>query len=228
MTYSFSKGIKSSIGKKQIVATTGLALILFVIGHLAGNLIIYLGPEAFNKYAAKLAGLRPWLYIIESGLLAVFVIHMWFTALIVIENRMARPIGYAVSKSVGKRALDTRLMPYTGTIILAFVIWHLIDFTFVDKEGPLSVLVDGRSYGLYGVVYNAFSDPMHSILYIIAMAALGFHLSHAMHSFIQTFGFSHPRYTLMIRKASNIMAALITLAFSSIPVYVLVKNALAS
>jgi len=228
MTFSFSKDIKSSIGKKQIVAVTGLFLILFVIGHLAGNLIMYLGPEAFNKYAEKLAGLRPWLYIVEIGLLVIFVIHMWFTALIVIENRMARPIGYAVHKSVGKRALDTRLMPYTGTILLAFVIWHIIDFTFVDKEGPLSVLADGRSYGLYGVVYNAFSDPLHSILYIIAMAALGLHLSHGIHSFIQTFGFSQPKYALMIRRTSNIVAAVITLAFSSIPVYILVKNALAS
>jgi succinate dehydrogenase / fumarate reductase cytochrome b subunit len=223
----FPRCIKSSIGKKQVVATTGLFLVLFVVGHLAGNLIMYLGPGAFNKYAAKLADLRPWLYIIEVGLLLIFIVHMWLTALLVIENRMARPVEYTVSKSVGKRALDTRIMPYTGTIIVAFVIWHLIDFTFVDKQGPLSVLADGQSYGLYGVVYNAFSDPTHSLLYIIAMAALGFHLSHGIQSFIQTFGFNHPKYTPTVRRASNIVAALIALTFSSIPVYVLVKNALA-
>ena len=228
MVYSFSKYIKTSIGKKQVVATTGLVLVLFVIGHLAGNLIMFLGPDAFNTYAGKLAGLRPWLYIVECGLLGVFIIHLWITALLVIENYSARPVGYAVRKSVGKRSLATRLMPYTGTVIFAFVIWHLIDFTFADKEGPLSVLADGRSYGLYGVVYNAFSDPIHSALYIIAMMAVGFHLSHGIQSFIQTFGFNHPDYTPMIQKASNSLAVLITLAFSSIPVYVLVKNALAS
>ena len=219
--------ICSSIGRKQIVATTGLLLVLFVIGHLAGNLIIFLGPGPFNKYAAKLADLRPWLYIIEFSLLAVFIVHMWITVQLAIENRMARPVRYEVSRSIGKRALDTRLMPLTGTVIVAFVIWHLIDFTFTDKEGPLSVLADGQSYGLYGIVYNAFSDPLHSGLYILAMCALGLHLSHGIQSFIQTFGLNHPKYTPTIRKVSNVAAALIALTYSAIPVYVLVKNTLA-
>ena len=228
MIRPFPKLIKSSIGKKQMVATTGLFLVLFVVGHLAGNLVMYLGPGPFNKYAAKLADLRPWLYIIEVGLLVVFVVHMWLTILLAIENRLARPVGYEVSLAVGKRALDTRLLPVTGTIIVLFVIWHIVDFTFQDKEGPLSVLADGQSYGLYGIVYNVFSDPLHSTLYIIAMGALGLHLSHGIQSFIQTFGLNHPKYTPAIRKASNIVAGLIALTFSSIPVYVLIKNALAN
>jgi len=213
--------LKSSIGKKQIVATTGLCLVLFILGHLAGNLFIYFGPEAFNNYAKKLANLRPALYLVEVGLLAIFFIHMWLTAVIVIENYQARPVGYAVKKSVGDRSLATRLMPVTGTIIIAFVIWHLIDFTFSDHHGPLSVLADGRSYGLYGVVYNAFSDPIHSTLYIIAMIALGLHLSHGIQSFIQTFGFNHPKYTPMVQKLSNGVGILVATVFSSIPIYVL-------
>src|SRR3989338_121586 len=195
---TFTYYLKSSIGKKQIVASTGLLLIFFVIGHLAGNLLIYLGPEVFNHYAEKLEHLRPGLNIVEFGLLAVFVIHLWLTAVIVIENYSARPVGYSVNKPAGDRSLAARLMPYTGTIILAFVIWHLLDFTFIDKEGPRSVLADGKSYAIYGVVYNSFFDLAHSLLYIIAMVALGFHLSHGIQSFAQTFGFNHPKYTPMI------------------------------
>ena len=178
----------SSIGRKQIVAITGLALILFLIGHLAGNLILFLGPEAYNAYAKKLAGLRPGLYAVEFALLWVFVIHIWVTALLVLENIRARQglSRYAQSRAVGERSWATRLMPYTGTYLLAFVIWHLVDFTFADHHGPRSfVLVTdstgsltniySKSLGLYGVVWNSFADPIHSVLYIIAMMALGLH-----------------------------------------------------
>ena len=215
--------IKSSIGKKQIVAVTGLLLILFVVGHLAGNLLIYLGPEAFNKYADKLKHLRPGLYLVEVGLLIIFIIHMWLTAVIVIENYQARGTRYSVSQAVGKRSLATRLMPYTGTTVIVFVIWHLLDFTFVDHSGPLSVLADGLSYGLYGVVYNAFSDPLHSMFYVIAMFALGLHLSHGIQSFAQTFGFNHPNYTPVVKTVSGGLGFFIAVAFSSIPVYILLQ-----
>ena len=216
--------VRSSIGKKQVVAATGLILILFLVGHLAGNLFIYAGPEAFNNYAKKLAHLRPGLLIVEFGLAAIFFIHMWFTALIVLENRAARPVPYAVSQSVGKRALATRLMPYTGFIIITFVVWHLIDFTFSDHHGVASILADGKSYGLYGTVYNAFANPLHSLLYIIAMMAIGFHLSHGVQSFAQTFGFSHPKYMPMIKKISNGFGIFIATAFSLIPIYIWIDS----
>ncbi len=214
----------SSIGKKQIVAATGLLLILFVIGHLAGNLFMYGGPQAFNGYANFLNHLRPTLYVIEFALLIIFVVHMYVTALLVLENVQARGKGYAVYKPVGKRSWATRLMPYTGTVVLAFVIWHLLDFTFADHNGPRSFMPDGSQMGLYGVVYNSFSNPFHSFLYIVAMMAVGLHLAHGIQSFFQTFGFNHPRYTPMISEISNALATLITLAFSSIPVYVLLDS----
>ncbi len=223
MINSISKFYQSSIGKKQIVATTGLLLIIYVIAHLAGNLFIYAGPEVYNAYAKKLTDLRPGLYVVEFGLLLVFLIHIFVTAVLVSQNITARTTQYAVYKPVGSRSLATRLMSMSGTIVLAFVIWHLLDFTFVDKHGARSVLADGESYGLYGVVYNAFSDPLHSFFYIIAMIAVGLHLSHGVQSFIQTFGFNHPRYTPMIQGFSNIFACLVTFAYSSIPVYVLLK-----
>ncbi len=212
---------QSSIGRKQIVATTGLLLILFIIAHLAGNLLIFLGPEAFNHYAHKLAGLRPGFYVVEVGLAGVFIIHIYFTALLVLENIAARSQRYSVYNPKGERSLAAKLMPYTGTFLLAFLIWHLTDFTFADKYGPRSFLPDGKSYELYGLVYNSFADPVHSILYILAMMCLGFHLGHGVESFIQTFGFNHPVCTPKIKKFGYYFALVITLGYSSIPVYVM-------
>ena len=212
---------KSSIGKKQIVATTGLLLILFIIGHLAGNLLIYLGPDAFNNYAKKLASLRPGLYVIETFLLLMFLVHMYLTALLVLENIKARGQAYKVEKTEKDRSLASIIMPYTGTIVVIFVVWHILDFTFVDHLGPRSILKDGNSYGLYGVVYNAFSEPSHTFLYIVAMFALGLHLSHGVQSFLQTFGLNQPHTMPLIKNCSDAFALLIAISYSAIPLYIL-------
>jgi len=215
--------LKSSIGKKQVVAVTGLCLILFLIGHLLGNLFIYAGPEAFNHYAEKLANLRPGLFLIEAGLAYIFFVHIFFTFLVVIDNYRSRPIRYAVYQSSERRSLATRLMPFTGMIILGFVIWHLLDFTFVDPVVRAArSLIYGRDFGVYGVVFNAFTNPIHSVLYVIAMIAVGFHLSHAIQSVAQTFGcnrFGAGR----IKNLSNMVGAVIAIAFSSIPIFILFK-----
>ena len=120
---TFFTYFKSSIGRKQVVATTGLLLILFIIGHLAGNLLLFLGPEAFNAYAKKIEHLRPGFYFVEAGLCGVFLIHILFTATLVLDNIKARgDKRYAVAKAVGERALATKLMPYTGLILFSFII----------------------------------------------------------------------------------------------------------
>lgn len=210
---------RSSIGKKQIVAVTGLLLISFVVVHLAENLLIYAGPAIFNKYVTFLQGLRPGLYLVEFLLLLIFIVHIWFTALVVWENINARKNRYVVYQPRGERSLATRLMPYTGTAILAFVIWHLLDFTFIDHHGPRS-MINGESLGVYGVVYNSFADPIHGGLYILAVTAVGFHFMHGVQSFFQTFGFRHPKYTPVIRVVSTMLGVLIAVGFSTIPVYV--------
>ncbi len=216
---------KTSIGKKQIVAATGLLLILYLIVHLAGNLFIYAGPYVFNGYADKLHSLRPFLYVVEYGLLFVFLIHMYFTVWVVLENINARQKKYAVYQPVGERSLATRLMPYTGTFLFSFIVWHLLDFTFMDQGGPRSIVSNGISLGIYGVVYNSFREPLHSAGYILARGCLGLHLSHGTQSFFQTFGFNHPRYTPLISKISNALGFLIAFGFSTIPVYVLIDSA---
>ncbi len=216
--------LQSSIGKKQIVATTGLFLIVFVIAHLAGNLLIYAGPQAFNDYSKKMVGLWPALYFVEFGLFLVFVIHLYVTALLVLQNLQARDQRYGVYNPSEERSWATRLMPYTGTLILAFVIWHLLDFTFVDKAGPRSLMPDGRSLGLYAIVYNSFSNPWHSLGYIVAMMALGFHLTHGIQSFFQTFGFDRFLQASFIDKLSGVLGVLIAVGYSTIPVYVFLDS----
>ncbi len=226
MITKFSEFYNSSIGKKQIVAITGLILILFVVAHLAGNLFIYGGPSVYNAYAKKLASLRPFLNIVEAGLLLMFLIHMHVTATLVWNNYHARGSNrYVVSKPVGDRSIATVLMPYTGAFILAFVIWHLLDFTFVDQHGARSILPDGQSYGVYGIVYNAFMDPLHSTLYILAMISVGMHLSHGISSFFQTFGYNHPKQTVQIEKISNAIGFFVAATYSSMPVYILINSA---
>lgn len=218
---SFTQYYKSSVGKKQIVALTGLLLIGFIMGHLAGNLIIFAGPEAFNGYAKKLAGLRPGLLIVEVGLAVIFIVHMMTTFHLYHQNRRARGATvYAVNAPKGDRSLVTRLMPVTGSIILIFLILHLFDFTFADHHGDRSFLGDGISYGLYGVVVNSFRDLGHSLLYISAMFALGAHLAHGIESSVQSFGWHHPVYTPWFIKGSRFFAFLLALAYSSIPFYI--------
>lgn len=218
---SLSQYRQSSIGRKQIVATTGLMLILFLCGHLMGNLFIFAGPEAFNKYAAKLAHLRPGLFFIEAGLAFIFLIHMYYTFTLVAENRRARGIKYAVESSK-ERSLTARLMPLTGFVLLAFVVWHLKDFTFTEHHGQRALLTDGLDYGLYGIVYNSFTDPIHAFLYILAMGAVGLHITHGLQSFLQTFGFMTASNAGSIKKISRTLGVGIAAAFSSIPVYILI------
>ncbi len=212
------KYFSSSIGKKQTVAVTGFMLILFLIMHLAGNCFIYAGPETFNKYAATLESLGPVLKLIEWALTAVFAIHIAFTAMVVIENKKSRPVGYAASH-YKERSLATRLMPYTGIILLVYICTHLFDFTFADTTTAISIF-QNHQLGLYGLVVRSFMNPIKLVWYLIAMSAVGFHLSHAIQSLLQTFGVSHPAYTSFFRKLSLGLGVGIALGFSIIPLYV--------
>lgn len=213
------KYFTSSIGKKQVVAVSGLFLILFLIAHLAGNLFIYGGPEVFNKYAATLKSLGPVLVVIESVLTLIFVTHIVFTAMVVIENKKSRPVQYAAGTAYKERSLATRLMPYTGTVLLVYLITHLCDFTFSDPTTSVSVFA-GQQLGLYGLVVHAFMNPLWVAWYVVAMIAVGFHLVHAFQSVMQTFGINHPYYTPFIKKFSLAFGIFISLAFSIIPLYI--------
>ncbi len=209
----------SSICKKQIVAITGLLLVLFLIMHLAGNLLIYKGPEAINGYSQTLHSLGGLLWVARIGLLAVFLTHIIFTILVVIENRKARPTPYEGGASYKQRSLATRLMPYTGTILLAYIISHLLDFTIVSKGGS-ATFINGQNFGLYGRIVNEFGELDAVLWYVIAMGAIGFHLAHGIQSVMQSFGWNHPVYTPLVKKMSVLVGTGIAVAFASIPIYI--------
>jgi succinate dehydrogenase / fumarate reductase cytochrome b subunit len=212
--------INSSIAKKQTVAITGFLLILFIILHLGGNLFIYAGPDVFNSYAHKLHSLGPLLLIPRTLLFIIFLLHIFVIHILVIQNIKARGglKRYAIDQAVGKRTLAEKIILWSGIYILVFVVFHIYDFARADFHGPRSFLY-GKSYGLYGIVFNSFKDPVHGLLYIVAVCFLGMHLSHGAQSIVQTCGF-RPKWEFIIKGCSNIFAMLMTIGYCSIPVYV--------
>ena len=216
--------LDSSITKKQTVALTGFLLILFVVMHLAGNLLIYAGPDAFNAYARQWHRLWPLLFLERILLFSVAMLHFFVIHILIIQNIKARGglKRYAIDQAVGKRSFAERMMPWSGLYILVFVIFHILDFAAADSQGPRSYL-HGQSYGLYGLVYNSFTSPIHSLLYVIAVCFLGLHLSHGFQSALQTIGF-RPKYEWAIKKGSVLFAILMVIGFCSIPVYILLRR----
>jgi len=215
--------IGSSIGKKQIVAITGIALVLFLVAHLAGNLLIYSGPEAYNGYSEKLHHLGAILWVLRIGLLASFILHFAFTALLVIQNKKARSQGYERPLHKKTRSFAAKIMPLSGAILFFYIISHLFDFTFTEVT-PANSFVNGEDLGLYGLVVNTLTIPGRALWYIIAMCAVGMHLTHAIQSLFQTMGTNHAVYTPFIKKLSVFLGLLVAVAFASIPVYLFLSN----
>ena len=179
----------SAIGKKLMMAITGLGFCGFLAVHLAGNLTIYGGKDSFNSYSDHLHAWGPLVTLAELGLLAFALVHILIGAFLFYQNLKARPQRYSVNKSAGGRSLGSRTMPYTGVILLAFVIFHLINFHFVDKTGTT----------IYELVSGAFNNPVYVIIYIIAVAIAAVHISHGFWSAFQTMGANHPKYMPLIR-----------------------------
>jgi len=209
--------LKSSIGRKIIVALTGLALVLFLAGHLSGNLLIFAGEEAFNEYAhflhTFLHGMGVW--IARVGLLVCFVVHIWFTILLTKENKAARP-KYAHDATV-QASKSSRLMIWSGLTILAFVIFHILHFTVrVDSE-----LADLGEKSPWKMVIVGFQSPLVVIFYLIAMTCLCSHLSHGVASIFQTLGLRSQKTAGPIKWISRAYALVIYLGFISIPLAIL-------
>lgn len=215
---------RSSIFRKQVIAITGLMIVGFVIVHLAGNLMVYLGPETYNHYSEKLLSMGALLWTIRIGLIAAVVVHVVLTLQLAHENWRARGTRYAVYEPVGDRSFATKTMKYTGILIFVFLFIHLYDFTFADKSGDTSIVTglnDGESLHLFGLVWNAFQNPLRSLFYVVVMVAVGLHLAHGIESLVQTMGFNHDRYTPWVRRVSLAVGVVVAVGFITIPLYVL-------
>jgi len=196
----------SSIGRKVIVAVAGLLLCGFLVTHLAGNLFLYVGAEQFNYYAKTLEE-SPLILPAEIILAAIFLAHIVVSLKLRWENKQARPVGYVMQESKGGRTPGSRTMAVSGILLLAFLIVHIRTFKF--GEGP----------DLYTVVMTAFSNKAYSLFYVVAMGALGLHLSHGFQSAFQTLGLSHPRYSAYIRAAGLLFALAIAGGFATFPIW---------
>jgi len=204
---------RSSVGKKSIMAASGLLLSLFLLTHLLGNSVSFFGREAYNAYAEKLHSLGALVYIFEAGLLTLSLIHILTGIILYLENLKARPSRYAVNTSKGGRSWGSRTMPYTGTIIFFFIIVHLLNFHFTDK-----------SVSSADLVRELLSRPGLALFYIFSLLAVALHLSHGAWSLFQSIGMNHDKYNLLLHKGALVFSILVGIIFILIPVLALVSR----
>jgi succinate dehydrogenase / fumarate reductase cytochrome b subunit len=202
----------SSVGKKILMAVTGLGLIGFLAVHLLGNFMAFAGAAAFNEYAAKLHSLQPYLSVFNIGLAALGIVHIVIGALLFLENLKARPTRYHVYKNPGGRTVASNTMPYTGALILIFVILHLFKFTFVDKS----------TVPIYQQMAATFANPIWVIVYVVAMVIVAVHISHGFWSMFQTLGLNHSSHMALIMKLGLVVTLLFGIGFGILPVYLLI------
>ena len=203
--------IGSSVGKKILMAVTGLGMIGFLAVHLLGNLMAFAGADAFNGYAAKLHSLQPYLTVFNIGLAVLGLVHIAVGVILFIENLKARPTRYKVYKNPGGRTIGSNTMPYTGVLILVFVISHLLKFTFVDKSLT----------PIYQQMAATFANPAWVLMYVVAMVVVAVHISHGYWSLFQTFGINHPRYMPLIMKLGLVVTFVFGIGFGILPIYLL-------
>ena len=211
------KAFSSSIGKKLLLAISGLALCGFLVAHLAGNLLLYVGPEVYNRYADALHAQKILLPIAEVGLLGLFVIHLANALRTNRENREARPVGYEVRQSKQPPSAFMKpassVMYGTGIVVLLFLLLHLSDFRFELRNPAVAELTP------FDKAQVLLRDPLTAIVYIIGSCALGYHVSHGVQSAFQTLGVNHPKYNWLIGTVSKAFGLLVALGFGSFPLW---------
>ncbi|NDD30477.1 MAG: succinate dehydrogenase [Proteobacteria bacterium] len=215
----------SSVGKKVITGLTGIALGLFVIVHLAGNLTLFLGEhgKAFNEYAHLLESMgHGWLLpVAEISLVALFVAHIAAAVSVSLRKREARPVGYYNSGDAGhtsKKTPSSQSMIYSGIVLLAFLLLHIWQFRIANLSNtahyPTAEVRD-----LYRIVYGAFQSPLNVGIYVVVMLFLGLHLRHGLWSAWQSLGLNNRRVMPVLFSAAVLISILLAVGFLSIPVY---------
>ena len=227
---------RSSVGRKILMAVTGFILLGFVTGHLVGNLQIFGSPDRINGYAHFLQSLGPALWAVRLILLACAAIHVWAAVTLHIENYQARGSEkYAVNRWLAA-AVASRYMRSTGVVVGAFVVYHLMQFTFGTggtpfKAGlaPWTMLANAREFGLplaakgevvddvYSMVFLGFSNAYVSVFYVIAIGLLSFHLWHGTESFFQTVGWRNHRWACVLRRVVAVFSLAYFLGNLAIP-----------
>ena len=212
----------SSIGKKFVMALTGLAMFLFVVLHLAGNLQVFLGPEAINRYGAFLQGNVELLWPARITLLVIIVLHIWAATALTAENRAARPHAYAQQELVAA-SYASRTMLMSGLIILAFIIFHLLHFTVQAQAVNLTghnftELHDAQGrHDVFAMMVLGFQPLPVVIAYLVAMFLLFLHLSHGLSAMFQSLGWKSPARAELIARFAQVASWAIFLGYITIP-----------
>ena len=209
----------SSLGRKYLMAITGLFLCSFLLIHLIGNVTLFTDPVQFNEYTRFMSS-NPLIRVMEIVLVVGFLAHIIDAIMLTKANKTAQPVKYAMDKK--KSTWYSRNMGLTGTIILAFLILHLQSFWYGYKFGDVAMTLDSSGTDIkdmYTMVEAAFSQSWYSAIYVVAMILLGTHLNHGFQSAFQSMGLRHKKYTPAIKKAGTAFAVIITLGFISFPIY---------
>lgn len=210
---------RSSIGKKWVVALTGLVLIGYIFGHLAGNLQVFGPPEVIHNYAAFLHSLGGWLWVARIVLIIALVLHVFTTIKLVVQNRAARPDRYA-KKATVQATISSRTMALSGLLVFAFVVYHLLHFTFRTTDPRFHQLPRGE-YDVHTMLVLGFENWWISGFYLLSVFLLAMHLSHGFSSLLQTFGLRSKGLANRIAWGGRALAWLIFLGYASIPIAVL-------
>lgn len=209
----------TTLGKKALMALTGLVLLGFLLGHMLGNLQVYLGPAVLDAYAVKLRALGPLLWAIRIILLLAFILHSWMVIDLYARSTAARPVGYRTRQNL-VTSYAAQAMWLSGIVILLFVVFHIAHFTFPGIAMSNTYVHDEHGKVFQNVV-NAFQIPWVSGLYLLAQIILGTHIYHGSWSLLQTLGISHPRYDGPLRGVAKSIAVIIVVGNCSIPLAVL-------
>ncbi|MGB9601300.1 MAG: succinate dehydrogenase cytochrome b subunit [Limisphaerales bacterium] len=217
----------SSVGKKYIMAISGGFLLLFVLGHMVGNLQIFMGKETLNRYAHFLQSNKEILWPVRIFLFIMLVLHIWTSARLWFENHAARPIQYQGGYEPMASTFASRNMMLLGIIAGCFLTYHILHYTVQTPEVNLL----GKDFSspefkihnerdVYKMMITGFSHPIVSLFYIIGVGALCFHLSHGAHSMFQSLGLNNHYYRAILEKAATIFAIILFIGYVSIPVSV--------
>jgi succinate dehydrogenase / fumarate reductase, cytochrome b subunit len=200
----------TSILKKLMMALTGLLWFGFVVMHLLGNFLLLKGPEAFNAYSDLLHKTGAVLYVAELLLVVFLLTHIYTGIRLTLENRRAKGAGYAVRATAGQASVASRTMIYGGIVLAVFIVTHVKMFKYGDASGEA---------GLWGLVVRTFQDPLMVAWYVLAMVALGFHLSHGFGSAFQTLGLLKPQWRVPLKQAGVWFGWAIAIGFMSLPIW---------
>ncbi len=216
--------INNEVGRKIIMAITGLALSMYVVIHMLGNISLFSGPDGINAYAAMLQSLGPFLWIVRFIMAVALALHIVFAILIYLENRAARATKYAVTRRLSA-TFAGRNMIWTGLLIALYLGYHLLHFTVQVISPEFSASRNPDALGrpdVFSMVVNNFRNVLVSVIYIASMAALGLHLSHGLQSMVQTLGMNLEKTLPIVITIGMVAAFALFLGYVSIPAAIII------